>query len=388
MHEKFTPHQDASFNNDASLTIEESWLIRLRFARFITEVVKHREAIRIAISPSEKLRYINWYLQHGCDLSCHYCQVPKQRVSVMDRSQRIAALSKLRQLSVKYPTISILGGEPTLRPQLLVEAVHDATEAGFLVNLVSNGWGLTPELITQLGEAGLYFLGISVDCDSKAQKSNLEKALVHHTFTRQAGIIPVINTVITRETDVNEFKKFAKAIIDSGCFISPLACSPAVPHGVFSSASSDAVPTKEQLRQIVPWLARQKLKTGRVTGTFSYLWQLFHSGTTQAGETQLWHCSSKFRAEGSKEGRGFLTLDSDGFIGPCQEFPRLVNLLELPDEHLSLQLLDESFSGTTEKCPGCLYNCYIMEEDLKGAAALLETPTLIRIADIHGERRS
>lgn len=353
----------------------------LEYNSMPAEFFKHLDAVKSAIAPTEKLRYINWYIQHGCDLDCFYCKVPKQKVGIMTPDERVEALTKIRPLFDKKPMISIIGGEPTLRPEFLIENVQAAHNAGFLVNLVSNGWGLTPDLINRLAEAGLQYLAISVDCDAGAEKSNLAKALELHKTTREQGIIPVINTVITRNTKPDDFKNFTHQVITAGSFISPLVCSPEVPEGVFSSAARDAVPTQAQLREIVPWLAWQKIKTGRVTVTFSYLWTLFNMGTTQES-TKLWHCSPHFRTKDTP-GRGYLTLDSDGWIGPCQEFPRQVNLLEVPAEQLSLQLLDQEFSEVSQNCPGCLYNCYIVEESLHGPASLAETSTFIQFSQIN-----
>lgn len=358
----------------------------IKFRHMAKEVLNHFEAIKAGFIPPEKLRFVNWYLQHGCDLDCSYCQVPKQKVPIMDRVKRLDALTRVRQLCINEPIISIIGGEPTLRPDFLVDAIRDASEAGFFVNLVTNGWGLTPELIKRLGEAGLQYLAISVDCDTDAEKSNLEKALSLHAITKEQGIIPVINTVITRQTDSKTFKHFAQNVISNGFFISPLVCSPSVPNGVFSSASVDSVPYKHQLREVVPWLARKKLITGRVTASFSYLWTMYNSGAAEDFEPELWHCSPTFRTQKGKRGRGSITLDSDGFIGPCQEFPRLVNIFNIPLEKLSLQLLDGEFNGTTQQCPGCLYNCYNMEEELGGAKVLAEIPTIIQIADVRVNR--
>ncbi len=342
-------------------------------------------AIKGAIFPSNEIRFINWYLQHGCDLACYYCKVPKQNVGIMPREERNEVLQKVRPLCSAQPIISLLGGEPTLRPDFLIEAVTDASNAGFLVNVVSNGWGLTPELIKRLGNAGLHYLGISVDSDDGALKSNLAKALSLHETTKESGILPVINTVITSNTQPETFKKFVSEVIQAGCFISPLACSPEVPGGAFSSAKKDSVPTLAQLQELIPWLAWKKLTTGLVTADLGYLWKLYNSGTVN-DKTMLWHCSPHLRSNETSKGRGYITIDSDGHAGPCQEFPRVVNLLDIPSDQLSLQLLDTQLSSITDQCPGCLYNCYIMEEGIGGLKLLGEVPTLLQMARIKSSK--
>jgi MoaA/NifB/PqqE/SkfB family radical SAM enzyme len=351
----------------------------------LKEISNYSEAIKGAIFPEAELRFVNWYLQHGCDLDCFYCKVPKQRVGIMSREDRQEVLQKVRKLCSKQPVISLLGGEPTLRPDFLTEAIKDAANAGFLVNVVSNGWGLTPELISRLGKAGLHYLGISVDSDETALKSNLDKALSLHLTTKENGILPVINTVITRNTTTEGFKKFVTRVIQTGCFISPLACSPEVPDGAFSSAKKDAVPSQQQLREIIPWLAWKKLSTGLITTNFGYLWTLYNSGA-ESEEVNLWHCSPHFRSKSGEKGRGYITIDSDGYAGSCQEFPRVINILDVPTEKLTLQLLDAEFVETTQKCPGCLHNCYVMEEEIGGPGMVAEIPTFMQMAKIKARK--
>ncbi|GEM_PF-3206536 len=352
------------------------------------QLVNHRSSIKASLLPGEKLRFVNWYLLHGCDLACSYCKVPKQKIQVMGRNTRKEVLRRISALCARKTLISIIGGEPTLRPDLLVEAVQDAVAEEFLVNIVTDGWGLTPDLIKRLGRAGLHHLAISVDCHEKAEKSNLRRAIELHAVTKQEGILPVINTVITRDTDIAAFKHFSKSIIKEGIFLSPLACSPEVPNGVFSSALTTSVPVMQQLQKIVRWLIWKKMTTGLVTASFGYLLVLLRSGNSDHGKVRLWHCSPKFRSKKQRHGRGYITVDSDGFIGPCQEFPRSVNVLDIPLDDISLDLLDAKFSGITQQCPGCLHNCYVMEEEVGGLKALAEIPMLIQMVNVKINKKS
>lgn len=352
------------------------------------QLADHKYSIKASLFPGEKLRFVNWYLLHGCDLACSYCKVPNQKIRIMDRDTRREVLKRVSTLCAPKTLISIIGGEPTLRPDLLVEAVNDAVEQGFLVNIVTDGWGLTPRLIKRLGRAGLHHLAISVDCHNNAEKSNLLQAVTLHKITKQEGILPVINTVITRNTDVSTFKQFSKTIMSEGIFLSPLACSAEVPNGVFSNAPPASVPTKQQLKKIVPWLIWKKLTTGLITAGFGYLLVLLRASSSENGEIRPWHCSPAFRSKKQRNGRGYITVDSDGHIGPCQEFPRAVNLLDVPHNGMSRAMLNEKFSSITQQCPGCLHNCYVMEEEMGGLKALAEIPMLFRMVNIKMIRSS
>ena len=174
----------------------------------------------------EKLRFVNWYLQHGCDLDCYFCKVPKQKTKIMNPKQRREALAKLRSISQDGAAmLSIFGGETTLKPENFVGAVKDASKAGFFVDAITNGWGLTEKLIQQLSEAGLSYLAYSIDSDPKSPKRDLEKAMHFLSVARDFGIIPVVNTVLTRGTNLDDFKNLAKTVINSNIFLSLLICS-------------------------------------------------------------------------------------------------------------------------------------------------------------------
>lgn len=330
--------------------------------------------------PAWRLRFINFCLYHACDLDCSFCKVPKQKVKTMPPEIRKEAFRRLALLAAPVCKMSILGGEPTLRPQLLLEAVEDAAIAGFLPNVVSNGYALTEDLIRDLARAGLDHLAISVDVEAKgALRANLDKALSLLQVARSWGIAPVINVLVSRSTDVEQLKHFCQKVFDAKCFISLLVMSPNV-GGMFSSASQDDVPTNEQLREIVGWLKKKKAANGLTTSTFGYLNILSEIG--QGGKKLLWHCSSHFRSQQAGSGRGFLFMDSDGQLGPCQEFRSRLNILDMREEHLSLKYLDEEMSRITAQCLGCTYNCYIMEEELRGLKALEESPTALRLVQI------
>ena len=175
-----------------------------------------------AISPAAwKLRFINFCLYHACDLDCPFCQVPKQKVKTMPPELRREAFRKLALIAAPGCKMSILGGEPTLRPDLLLEAVTDAVRAGFLPNVVTNGYALTEDLIIQLAQAGLDHLAMSVDVEGAqgALRTDLDKALRLLRFARDRRITPVVNVLVSRQTDIGALKRFCQKVIDAKVFV-------------------------------------------------------------------------------------------------------------------------------------------------------------------------
>ncbi len=247
---------------------------------FFGRIQEYAGLAREAIMPNEKIRYVNYFLTHACNQNCGFCRAKNQIVKVMTREERREGFRRLRLLTSKHPIMSIIGGEPTLLSNLLIEAIMDAKEFGFMVSLVTNAYGLDKDesLIDELAKTGLNYLAISVDCDNKSQRTNLDSALRHLSKARKLGIVPAVNTVLTRQTNTDIFKQFANEVIKNNIFISPLICSPCVPGGSFSNAPPEFVPTNQQFREIVPWLMKKKLTTGLVTSSFGYLNQMLHMG--------------------------------------------------------------------------------------------------------------
>lgn len=336
------------------------------------------------------LRFINYFVSHGCNLQCPYCRVIDQKVKPMDSNKRREALRRISRLSSEHKILSVTGGEPTLDQDFLIDVISDGVDAGFYVTLATNGYGVDTKLIDRLGDLiqeetngnGIFGqLGISVDC-GYSEKTDLDKAMELLSYVRKKGMVPVVNTVFTSETDIGQFKNFVNYVLKKGIFIAPLMCSPSIEGGVYSGAPSGDSPTAAQLREIAPFLAWKKFSTGYITGSFGYLWTMFQGGFSN--NKALWHCEPNFRMR-QTSGRGFLTLDSDGYIGSCQEFPRVVNILNVPSNQLSLQFFDQEFSEVVKKCPGCYYGCYVNENKINELGLAMEALTALRMAvDLQG----
>lgn len=231
--------------------------------------------LKEAVAPSPgKLRFVQYYLSHACDQDCGFCVAKDQRIPVMSRTNRREAFGRIKEFSIKHPLMSIIGGEPTLHPDLLVEAVEDASDFGFHVSVVSNGFGLNEELLERLGNAGLERLGISLDTEGVSNRVNKEKMLGLLETAKSLNIIPALNSVFTRKTDVSAYKQLVEEVISHGIFFNMLYCSPAVDGGAFSGAPKDLIATNAQMMEIVPWLMWKKLRTGYVESTFAFMKQL------------------------------------------------------------------------------------------------------------------
>ena len=159
------------------------WLIRVP----VLSLSIPNSAIRIRLMRSAP-DYIQFYPTLRCNRSCDFCfnrSLPD--VPDMTYEAFCAMLDRLKALSVK--TIDIIGGEPTLHPEL-IRIVREANRQGFRVNISSNG--TDTEVLRELCGMGQdVTVGISIN-----DRETLDQL---KGFIRRYQ--PVVKTVHTRRMD-------------------------------------------------------------------------------------------------------------------------------------------------------------------------------------------
>lgn len=110
-----------------------------------------------------------------CNMKCSFCDfwpngAPPRQELTLDEYQRLA--NDLAQLGCFL--ISIEGGEPFLRPDL-IDIIRIFSQQHLTV-LYTNGWYVTPEKAQQLFEVGLHQVGISIDY-ATAEKHDQKRVL-------------------------------------------------------------------------------------------------------------------------------------------------------------------------------------------------------------------
>ncbi|TAN23442.1 MAG: radical SAM protein [Acidobacteria bacterium] len=113
------------------------------------------------------------FTEWKCNLDCHYCWAYNNSVKGMTEPVARAALDWLADNGTGV--LALMGGEPLLRPQFVHKVVYYATKRGMWVYLPTNGRLLRPEVIDQLGDAGVATVNLAVD--SVEIKPSLPKAL-------------------------------------------------------------------------------------------------------------------------------------------------------------------------------------------------------------------
>lgn len=124
-----------------------------------------------SLRPVLSYLYTDW----KCNIDCHYCfQYNNNNEEGMSYETATSAIDWLKSIGCRV--IPLMGGEPLIRKDFILDVVRYATNQGFFVYLPTNGYLLTPDYIDKLGEAGIATINLAVDCVSP--KVGLPKALL------------------------------------------------------------------------------------------------------------------------------------------------------------------------------------------------------------------
>ena len=128
------------------------------------------------IHPNE-FRPVLCYLftEWQCNIDCHYCFQYNNNLPGMDIETAKSAIDWLKSIGCRV--IPIMGGEPLMRKDFILEVIRYGAENGFFMYLPTNGYLLDKAFIDEVGKAGVAAINLAVDC--VAPKKGLPKALLN-----------------------------------------------------------------------------------------------------------------------------------------------------------------------------------------------------------------
>lgn len=114
------------------------------------------------------------YTDWKCNIDCHYCfQYDNSRPGM---TLDIAKSSIDWLHSIGCRVIPLMGGEPLLRKDFVLEVIRYGAAKGFFMYLPTNGYLLDRKFIDEVGRAGVAAVNLAVDC--VAPQNGLPKALL------------------------------------------------------------------------------------------------------------------------------------------------------------------------------------------------------------------
>ena len=134
----------------------------------------------------------------------------------------IDCLTKLKKDMIELPFITITGGEPLLRPNLInmMKTIH---ELGYEWGMTTNGTLITSEIAKQLKEAGLFSVSVSIDGLEETHnwfresKRGFHYALEGVNNLVKAGIPHVMITTVVHKRNIKELDEIKKEVEATHC---------------------------------------------------------------------------------------------------------------------------------------------------------------------------
>ncbi len=114
------------------------------------------------------------YTEWKCNIDCHYCHQYDNAKPGMDFEMAKNSLDWLK--SVGCRVVPLMGGEPLLRKEFILDVLRYGTDNGFFMYLPTNGYLLDEPFIDSMGKAGVAAVNLAVDC--VAPRKGLPKALL------------------------------------------------------------------------------------------------------------------------------------------------------------------------------------------------------------------
>ncbi len=115
------------------------------------------------------------FTEWQCNIDCHYCFQYNNNLPGMDLETAKSAIDWLKSIGCRV--IPIMGGEPLMRKDFILEVIRYGAENGFFMYLPTNGYLMDKAFIDEVGKAGVAAINLAVDC--VAPRKGLPKALLN-----------------------------------------------------------------------------------------------------------------------------------------------------------------------------------------------------------------
>lgn len=160
-----------------------------------------------SIPLQESMHYrpvVVWNITRRCNLHCIHCySESKDQVydGELSHSQACGVLDDLAEYNI--PVLLFSGGEPLMREGIL-DIIGEAKARGMRTALSTNGTMITPDVAQSLKDAGLAYVGISIDGLEtmndrfRAKKGAYQEAMTGIRNARAAGFRVSLRFTLTR----------------------------------------------------------------------------------------------------------------------------------------------------------------------------------------------
>ena len=293
------------------------------------------------------------FTEWRCNIDCHYCFQFDNKRPGMDLDTARRSIDWLK--SVGCRVLAIMGGEPLLRKDLILEIVRYGARNGFFVYLPTNGYLMDEDFIDEVGRAGVAAINLAVDCVSP--RKGLPKALIavepqfRYLVKRQPryGYLVFFNINICRTNirDVRLLTEIARQnrIATDYHLHEPPHGFVQIDHYVHQDNALHVTPDQyQQVDELLDWLVEKQRRGWPMVNSVAHL-QSFKD--RMRGRMRPWDC---------RAGHNGALIRPDGTLSPC------FDLITYDDDWGRIwepKFEPERLRAVKEKClPQCSSTCY------------------------------
>ena len=101
------------------------------------------------------------FTEWRCNIDCHYCHQYDNHRDGMGLDTAMGAIDWLKSLGCRV--VPLMGGEPLLRKDFVIDVIRYGAENGFFMYLPTNGYLMDRAFIDEVGRAGVAAINLAVD---------------------------------------------------------------------------------------------------------------------------------------------------------------------------------------------------------------------------------
>lgn len=250
----------------------------------------------------------------NCNIDCHYCFQYDNARPGMSLETAKSAIDWLKSIGCRV--IPLMGGEPLVRKDFVLEVIRYGAENGFFMYLPTNGYLMDEAFIDEVGRAGVAAINLAVDC--MAPRKGLPKALlsIESQFRylvdqrKKYGYLVFLNINICR-TNIKDVKLLTEIAHQNQIGTDYHLNEP--PHSFVNidhykhhdDMLGITADKYEEVDELLDWLISKQCQGWPMVNSIAHL-KAFEE--RMRGRIQAWDC---------RAGRNGALIRPDGTLSPC-----------------------------------------------------------------------
>jgi len=185
------------------MNIGSSWFKKKRLLEKVRHFQKHLKNNDGKVGTYH--RGIELNLNNACNLRCKYCFTGSPKG---DHVKDFMPINKLKEIAdeadkLGYIEWDLQGGEVTLRPDKLFDALDAIQPERFYLYVTTNGYKVDRKIINELGKRGVSRMSVSFDSwdpdfhdEMRGRKDSWKRAIQALEYIQEAGMDPYMNVTV------------------------------------------------------------------------------------------------------------------------------------------------------------------------------------------------